>query len=343
MRTFNHLTKTKRIKLEALLKTNTSKKDIASYLGVHISTIYREIKRGTYDHLNENTMVFEKNYCWDIAEEKYRLQLKAKGRDLKITNDHKFIKYIEKRIIEDKLSPLAVLGEIKKKGLNFNTTICVNTLYNYIEKKVFSKLTIHHLPIKGKIKNKKRCITINQKQKGTSIEKRPIEINKRNTFGHWKMDCVCGSTRATLLVLTERLTRKEIIMPMTSQKSENVIHCLNIIEHQYGKSFKKIFKTITVDNGKEFADFIKLEKSKYENGKRTSVYYCHPYCSSERGSNERLNREIRRLIPKGCDLSKFSYEEIQHIENWVNEYPRQILDFATSKDKFNEQLKLIKY
>lgn len=136
------------------------------------------------------------------------------------------------------------------------------------------------------------------------------------------MDCVCGSTKATSLVLTERLTRKEIIMPMTNQKCESVIHCLNIIEHQYGKNFKMIFKSITVDNGSEFADFEKLEKSKYGNSKRTSVYYCHPYCSSERGSNERLNREIRRLIPKGTDLSQFTRKDIQRVENWVNDYPR---------------------
>lgn len=195
--------------------------------------------------------------------------------------------------------------------------------------------------MKNKLKNKKRSIVIRRAPKGTSIEKRPNEIKERKTFGHWEMDCVCGSTKATLLVLTERLTRKEIIMPMINQKSESVIHCLNIIEHQYGKNFKKIFKTITVDNGSEFSDFKKLEKSRYGKGKRTSVYYCHPYCSSERGSNERLNREIRRLIPKGTDLSKFTREEIQKVEDWVNDYPRQVLDFGTSKEKFNEQLLLI--
>lgn len=341
MRTFNHLTKTQRLQLETLLRNKTPKKDIASFLGVHISTIYREIKRGTYEHLNGSTWLYEKRYSCDIAEEKYRQHLKDKGRDLKIANDYKFANYIEKRIIKDKLSPLAVLGEIKKKGLVFDTTICVNTLYSYIEKEIFSKLTIHHLPMKAKRKNKKRSVSIKRAPKGTSIEKRPYEIKQRKTFGHWEMDCVCGSSNATFLVLTERLTRKEIIMPMTNQKSESVIHCLNIIEHQYGKNFKTIFKSITVDNGSEFSDFEKLEKSRYGKGKRTAVYYCHPYCSSERGSNERLNREIRRLIPKGTDLSKFTREDIQHIEDWVNDYPRQVLDFATSRELFNLHLQAV--
>lgn len=149
------------------------------------------------------------------------------------------------------------------------------------------------------------------------------------------MDCVCGSSNSTLLVLTERLTRKEIIMKMPNQKSESVIHSLNILETKYGKMFRKIFLSITVDNGSEFADSIALETSKTKRYKRTKLYYCHPYCSCERGTNERINREIRRLIPKGSDLSKYSDDDIQKVENWVNDYPREVLGYNTSKNLFN--------
>lgn len=338
MRNFKHLNRTKRIQLESLLRVKTPYKEIAAILGVHLSTIYREVDRGKYEHLNGNTWLYETRYSCDIAEEKYQQNLRDKGRDLKIGNDYKFARYVEKRIIKDKLSPLAVLGEIKRKGLIFDTQICVNTLYSYIEKEVFTHLNINHLPMKGKVKKRKRNIVVKRLSKGTSIEKRPVEINERSTFGHWEMDCVCGSSKATLLVLTERLTRKEIIIPMKNQKCESVIHALNILEHQYGKTFKQIFKTITVDNGREFSDYEKLEKSKYGKSKRTLLYFCHPYCSSERGTNERINREIRRLIPKGTDLSKYTREQIQHVEDWVNDYPRQVLGFATSRELFNIHL-----
>lgn len=156
------------------------------------------------------------------------------------------------------------------------------------------------------------------------------------------MDCVCGKTKSVLLVLSERLTRKEIIFKMENQKAVNVVKCLNILERKFGKNFKKIFKTITVDNGSEFSDFIGMQKSCY--GKfatRTQVFYCHPYCSSERGTNERLNREIRRLIPKGSDISKYSVKDIQHVEDWVNNYPREVLGFATSEELFNKHLQSI--
>ena len=69
-----------------------------------------------------------------------------------------------------------------------------------------------------------------------------------------------------------------------------------------------------------------------------SVYYCHPYCSCERGSNERLNREIRRLLPKGTDFSKINDNKIKAVAEWVNAYPREIFGYATSAELFNTHL-----
>ncbi len=337
---FNHLTWTQRLQLESYLKVKMSKKEIANKLGVHISTVYREVKRGVYDRLDGNTWITYKAYSPDIAEENYRKALSCKGASIKIGKDFALVDYIEKRIVEDKLSPQAVLGEIKHKGLQFDTTICTTTLYSYIAKGVFLTLDLSYLPnVKMK---RKRHVHAKRPPRGTSIEKRPDEVRRRNTFGHWEMDCVCGGTKPTLLVLTERLTRKEIIYLMPNQKAESVIYCLNRLERHYGKLFRKIFKTITVDNGSEFADFHGLEKSSYgRNKRRTSVYYCHPYCSCERGSNERLNREIRRQLPKGTNFANFTAEEIQKVEDWVNNYPRKIFDFATSQELFDLQLSQI--
>lgn len=338
MRTYKHLTKTQRLQIEAFLLAKVKVKDIANMIGVSINTIYNEKKRGSYQHLNARTFEYETRYSSDIAHEKYIRHLQSKGPDLKIGKDFELVRYIEKRIVEDKLSPCAVIGEIKKKKMPFKTSITINTLYSYIEKGIFERLTIKHLPMKSKKKKGKRSVIIKKFPRGKSIEQRPLEVLKRDTFGHWEMDCVCGSTKNVLLVLTERLTRKEIIMPMPNQKSESVIRCLNSIEHHYGKQFKKIFKTITVDNGCEFSNSVALEKSKFGKSKRTQVFYCHPYCSSERGSNERLNREIRRLIPKGSDLSKFTREQIQRVEDWVNNYPRRIFNYSTSAELFEQQL-----
>lgn len=342
-RNFKHLTKTARQQLETMLRLNIPAKEIANYLGVHISTVYREIKRGEYEHLNGSTWEYEKRYSCDIAHNKYIQHLKEKGADIKLGCDYTYAEYIERRIVDDHLSPGAVLGEIKRKGLKFDTSISINTLYKYIERGYFSRLNIKHLPMKEKQRKKNRVVTIKRAPRGLSIEQRPLEILERRSFGHWEMDCVCGSTNNVLLVLTERFTRKEIIMPMKNQKAESVIKCLNRLERSYGRLFKIVFKTITVDNGVEFSDSVGIMTSIFgRNTRRTTVYYCHPYSSYERGTNERINREIRRLIPKGSDLSKYSVSDIQRVEDWVNNYPRQVLGYYTSRELFEHELNLIK-
>ena len=335
---FNHLSWTKRLQLEALLKAKTSVREIAQTLGVHISTVYREMKRGRYEHLVGATWEIEDRYSPDIAHDKYRSHLAAKGAPIKIGKDHDFAQYIEKRIVEDKLSPAAVLGEITRNGMKFNTMISLHTLYSYIEKGVFLRLSLSDLPGKKKKRNK-RTVRIAKPPRGTSIERRPEEINARSSFGHWEMDLVVGKqqTKNVLLVLSERLTRFEIIVPLPNRKTETVVKALNKLEWKYGSSFRKVFKSITVDNGSEFSDYIGMEKSIF-GGIRTHFYYCHPYCSSERGTNERLNREIRRLVPKGADLSRYTKEDIQYVENWVNAYPREVLGYATSGSLFRDHL-----
>ena len=95
------------------------------------------------------------------------------------------------------------------------------------------------------------------------------------------------------------------------------------------------------DNGVEFSDAEGLEKSRRNKKKRTKVYYCHPYSSCERGSNENANRLIRRHIPKGVNFDKKSKTEIKEIETWINNYPRKIFEYDTAENQFiNEMEKL---
>lgn len=157
------------------------------------------------------------------------------------------------------------------------------------------------------------------------------------------MDTVYGekkSSKDCLLVLTERQHRKEIIEKIPDRTSDSVVKALDKIERRYGKLFPKIFRSITVDNGSEFADVERLEKSVYGKGKkkRTKIYYCHPYCSQERGSNENQNRMIRRKYPKGTDFGKVSAKEIKEHEAWMNNYPRRVLGWKTAESLFNESV-----
>ena len=83
-----------------------------------------------------------------------------------------------------------------------------------------------------------------------------------------------------------------------------------------------------------------MEKSCRRNGNRTKIYYCHPYSSYERGSNENVNRTIRRWFPKGTDFRKVTAKAIQKVEDWINNYPREILGFRTAEAVFQEGVEM---
>lgn len=336
---FSHLSKTDRYKIEALLNNGHSAKEIAAEIHVHISTIYREVKRARMVHRNSD-WTEEERYNPDEAERKYRENLSAKGAPLKIGRDYELVEYIERKITEEDRSPAAALADIAIEGKTFATSICVNTLYSYIEKGVFLTLTNADLPEKSRRKRPYHKVkAVKRPPRGESIEKRPAEVDTRETFGHWEMDTVYSkknSSKKALLVLTERKSRKEIIEPMKDRTAESTIKALDRIERRYGALFRKVFKTITVDNGGEFSDVEGLERSAIRKGSRTKFYYCHPYSSYERGSNENQNRMIRRKHPKGTDFAKVTTAEIKETEAWVNNYPRAILGWKTSEMVYQE-------
>jgi IS30 family transposase len=82
-----------------------------------------------------------------------------------------------------------------------------------------------------------------------------------------------------------------------------------------------------------------IEKSIYTEKKRTVAYYAHPYSSWERGSNENVNKMIRRFIPKGMNISKYSDREVKRIEDWINNYPRKILGYKSAKEAYESKQK----
>lgn len=346
MNQINHTTKSKknkyiteqeRYKIEALKKAKLTNAEVAACIGKSKRTIRREIVRGTIILLNSD-LTERKQYCADVAQRKYLENRLNKGPSLKIGSDHKLAAYIEDQIINKKYSPDAVIGEIKEKGLKFETTICTKTVYNYIDKEIFINLTNKHLLVKRKgYKKKHRKIKVALNNTASrSIDERSEAINKREDIGHWEMDCVVSGrgSKAVLLVLTERKSRINLIFKMKDKTQKSVGKKLDQLERKYKYKFKKIFKSITMDNGSEFVNQEIIEKSILTKKSRTTAYYAHPYSSWERGSNENANKIIRRFVPKGSDISKYTVKEIKHIEHWINNYPRKILRYKTALEVY---------
>lgn len=340
---FKHLSQNDRIKMETMLNSGHKVVEVAEYLHVHRSTIYREIKRGEYTHRNSD-YTEETRYSSDLGQKNHDWNAQGKGRNIKIGNDRPLAEYIEGKIIEDKYSPEAALAAAAESGIEFTTSISVRTLYRYIDKGIFLKLTNKDLPVKGKRKKHNKRVKVQKRASaGESIENRPDEVKDREIFGHWEMDTVKGKqgvTKSCMLVLTERKTRDEIIVKLPDQKAASVVEAIDRLERKWGDMFTKVFRSITVDNGVEFSDYEGLERSVLHEGeKRTFAFYCHPYSSWERGTNENNNRLIRRHIPKGEDFDEKQDRDIEYIENWINNYPRGIFGFKTSAQLFEEEIK----
>ena len=148
-----------------------------------------------------------------------------------------------------------------------------------------------------------------------------------------------GESKHSLLLLTERKTRNELIYLLYEHTTEQVCKRLDQLEAEWGERFGQVFKTITVDNGSEFADWEGMQQSAAdESEKRVTVFYCHPYCSFERGSNENQNRLVRRKIPKGENFDDRTEDDIQRVEDWINDYPREMFGWKTSGELFQEEL-----
>lgn len=329
-----HLNYEKRIKIEALSKAGLKSEEIGRQIGVSGRTVRRELARGKVELLNSDyTTRIE--YSADIGQQKHDYNATAKGPMLKIANDYELVEYIEHLIIKEHYSPYAAAQKIKEEDSRFKTTISYKTIYNYIDNDLFPNLTNNHLPVKKqrKKRNYANVRTATNNSKGRSISERSAEIENREEYGHWEMDTVVGKqkTQTVLLVLSERMTRQEIIFKMDSKSQYCVVKALDKLERKYGaKKFRETFKTVTCDNGCENLDFEGIERSVINKQTRTKVYYAHPYSAWERGTNENTNKLIRRFIPKGANIGKYTQKEINIIEQWINNYPRKIFGGKTS-------------
>jgi len=338
-----HLSERERYKIEGLLEGKKKVEEISIILRRDRSTIYREIERGTVKRIQYDLSEKEQ-YRANAAQADYEKQGRNKERSLKIGKDKELEAYIRNKLIQDRFSPDAIVGQIKAEGLEFKGSITTKTLYNYIDAGIFFGISNKDLWQKRNKKKRgyKTVSRVNTKNKDCrSIEDRPKKINNRLEYGHWEGDTVKGpqGAKAGLFTLTERKTREEIIIKICDGTQEAIRESIDGLETRYGAEFKAKFKSVTFDNGVEFLGWKSLEISILKpEERRTMVYFAHSYSSWERGTNENQNRMIRRFVPKGVNIASFSDEDIQEIEDWMNNYPRKILGYKTAKQMAEECL-----
>lgn len=265
-----------------------------------------------------------RKYFWDVGQRVYEANRQNSRPSLKLVKAYDFVAYAEKQMLEGKLAPDTICGAARRNGL-FEETVCAKTLYNYIDQCL---LKVRNIDLLLKVKRRQRTKNhfIHKRLYGMSIEERPEAVNKREIFGHWEIDTVIGKkdSAAVLLTLDERMTKFRHIIKIPNRSAQAVELGFQQLRTTYGESFNNIFRSITSDNGSEFATLPKICSD-------IAIYYAHPYASYERGLNEKQNSLIRRFFSKGHSLDNVSADAIQRVQDWINRFPRKSFNYACSE------------
>lgn len=335
MKKQHYMTKDERYQLEAYLRAGKPIAWIAREMGFCERTIYYEKKRGQVEQIrNRHGIPIDTiEYSADKAQQIHQYNQTAKGRPLKIGNDREYAEFLERKILTDRFSPAAALAAARNAG--HQMSVCVSTLYSYIDKGIFLHLTNKALWVKGR-KKKRSYEPVRRIPHPLlpNINIRPEKIMQRKEYGHWEMDLIVGKadTKPVLLTLTERKSRQELIFKLPNRKAATIRGVFDQLESRMSKrAFRAKFRSITTDNGPEFLEYDKLIQS-IHGGERFKIYYCHSYAAWEKGTNENHNRMIRRFFPKGTDFTRISKKRIQEIQDWMNHYPRKILEWHTPSE-----------
>jgi IS30 family transposase len=337
LRKNKHLNFEERMTIQLRLKDGLSAYKIAKELNRPINTITNEIRRGTTAQIKQGKSM--QIYLADTGNAIYEKNRQNSCRTFKCLECSEFINYVVDKFKNASWSFDACVGYSLETGLfERSQMVCTKTLYNYTDLGLLPLSNID-LPIKLRINTKPSRTRNHKKNLGKSIEERPRSIEKRTEFGHWEIDTVIGEKSgkdSVLLTIVERQTRYAIVRKIDSKTAEAVMAELIGIRQFFGVNFSQVFKTITGDNGSEFADLSTLEVNT-----DTNVYFTHPYSSFEKGTNERHNGLIRRFIPKGKRMANYDCTSIAFIEEWMDTLPRRILGYKTPEDLFESHLDLI--
>ena len=160
------------------------------------------------------------------------------------------------------------------------------------------------------------------------IEQRPDIVDERGRFGDWESDTVEGAKGRGLVVThVERKSRYTLLGKLPDKKAVTLSRATRVMMKGLPK---KLRRTMTPDNGKEFADFKTIEQEL-----KMTVYFANPHSPWERGLNENTNGLLRGWLPKGSDFKKITNARLAQIQKMLNNRPRKCLNYRTPREVLN--------
>jgi IS30 family transposase len=315
---YTQLTLSKRYQITALIKAGLNQKNIALELGVHPSTISRELRR------NKD---FIRGYNAELAQVKVVKREKTKKKRSSLTKQIE--RYIRSKLKLD-WSPEQISGRMK---IDIGVSVVHETIYRYIyANKANGGKLYKYLRHKNKKYHKRsndykaRGVIIDR----VMIDKRPKIVEQKKRIGDLEIDTVIGKDhKGALVTVVDRKSKFTLIKNLPSKEAEVVTQALI----EMIQPIKAVTHTITSDNGKEFA-YHKQVSAALD----ADFYFANPYHSWERGLNEHTNGLIRQYLPKKSEFLHISKEEIITIQNRLNHRPRKSLGYKTPYEVFFSEM-----
>lgn len=316
---YKHLTLVEREKLLFFVGQGLRVSEIASLLGRSRSTVYRELKRNSSRKVGYLPVNAQKRY------EKRRKQCRKRKR----LEDPTLYELVKDRFLNHHWSPEQISGRLEAEDSHYR--ISYATIYRAIYAGMFDtpeqRRSVGNRGMKRRLRHKGKPRKNKNPNRMTGkllvehmIDERPETANARSRFGDWEADTVLGKRgKACLVTLVDRKSRYLRCMKVAACQSALVASATIMLMQGFP------CKTITPDNGKEFAQF----KDISEGLDGVPLYFAHPGRPWERGTNENTNGLLREYFPKRQDLSDITSEEIQHVEDELNNRPRKVLGFKT--------------
>ena len=326
MKKTSKLTFEERVQINTHLEHRLRPAQIAKKLARHRSTISRELKLwGIKDNFEDYDPALAHFYARD-------------GFGIIRRFENKLIKHppllnLVIRKLKRRWSPQQIAGYLKRKFPKTKSMqISHESIYKYIytvargelKKELISYLRYNKSTRKSNVGSRKSSIKIKDR---ISIDYRPPEVDDRTVPGHWESDLIIGKDRKTAIgTIVERTTRFAILVPLKNRTAEEV---RKAFAKELKKLPKELAKSITHDNGLEMAQHKLFTKQT-----DIQVYFCHPYSSWERATNENTNGLIRDFWPKGTDFKQLTTSQIKKVQKLLNERPRKILNWCSPAEVF---------
>jgi len=313
---YRHLTIDDR---ESILKMRSEQKNmahIAELLGRNKGTISRELSRN-----RSSTGEYKPH----LAQRYYNKRRDASKQPYRIEQNGRLRQYVRNKL-KQYWSPEQIAGCIEIKYPDDpRMRVSPLVIYNWVQRDKIAGGKLYKFLRQGHRKRRKKRGSLNNQGQipdRRPISERPKAVDNRRELGHWEGDTVVGKSHGSSVATHVERKSRYLLVGRTDDKSAESMNVTT--QRLFRKIPKSKRKTMTFDNGKEFAGFKELE---------TSIgfccYFADPYSSYQRGTNENTNGLLRQFFPKGTDFNKISDEEIDKAAALLNNRPRKCLNYRT--------------